>query len=177
MRCADADAPDLFPHLVRHRPGNPQLHQLRIPKHGIQGRAQLVGHDRQKFRLGLAGCLRLETCLPLISQLLRPLLSLLAIGDIPQRDNLHLLVIPLRLHHPQLGVHHAPAPALDDVDLGGFADHDWKPKGGADQVLGRTVEQPLGRRIGEADRPLPVDDDYPVGQALDYGPQARLAGT
>src|ERR1700688_3726680 len=115
MHRAHPNAADLLPHLLGERAGNPQLHQLGITEHSVQRRAELVGHYRQKFRLPPAGSLRLESSLALERELLRALLRLLPVGDVAERDNLHLLVIPLRLDHPQLGIDYTAAAALDDV--------------------------------------------------------------
>src|SRR2546423_1283865 len=176
MRCADANASDLLAHLVRDRTGDAELHQLRVAEHRVEWRAQLVGHDCEKFGLRLAGGLRLESRLALECKLLRPLLRLLAIGDVAQGDQLDLLVVPLRLDHTQLGVNHAAAAALDDVDLRRLSHYDRKAETRADQILGGAVKKPLRRRIGQANRGLLVDDDDPVGQPLDDGLQARSLG-
>ena len=84
-------------------------------------------HDGEKFRLRLARRFGLETCFPLKGQLLGALLGLFAVGDVAQRDDLDLLVIPLGVDHSQLRVDH-PAAALDDVDLGRLPDEHRKPE-------------------------------------------------
>ena len=129
-----------------------------------------MGHDGEEFRLGSTCCFRLETGFSLVGELLRALLGLLAIGDVAQRDDLNLLPVPLRLHHPQLGVNDGTAAALEDVDLGRLTDHCRESEGRAYQFLCGTIEQSLGGSIGEPNRPMGVDDDDPVGQSLDDRP-------
>ena len=60
--------------------------------------------------------------------------------------------------------------------LGGLTDDYRESKGGTDQVVGASVEQAFGRRVGKADRPVTVHDDDSIRQALDDSPEARLAG-
>ncbi len=132
MDRAHPNPADLLAHLFRERAGNPQLHQLGIAEHGVEWRAQLVGHYREELRLRPAGRLRFETSLALERELLRALLRLLAIGDVAERDDLHLLVVPFRLNHSQLGVDYAAASALHDVDFSGLAYDNWKAEGRTD---------------------------------------------
>jgi hypothetical protein len=58
---AALDAGQVLPLLLRHRPANPQLHQLGVPADRVEWGAQLVRHHRQELALCAARRLRLRT--------------------------------------------------------------------------------------------------------------------
>src|SRR3982751_6100487 len=116
MAATHSNSRELLALPVRQRPGNAELEQLRVTEYGVERSSELVGQDRQEFRLRLARRFCLEACLALTSKLMRPLFGPLSIRDVAQGDEFHLLVLPFRVHHPQLGVAHVSPAALDDVD-------------------------------------------------------------
>src|SRR3954467_12177366 len=62
MPSARADARELMALLGGELAGYAQVEELRIADDGIERRAQLVRHHREKLRLGLAGRFRLGAC-------------------------------------------------------------------------------------------------------------------
>src|SRR5919107_1264088 len=95
--------------LGRQRSGDAEIEQFRVANDGVEWRAELVRHHREKLRLGLARRLCLRSRRTLALELSLALDRSPAIGHVAERYEPRLFgwwragFAPLRVDHAQLG--------------------------------------------------------------------------
>jgi len=173
VAAAHSDARQLLPLRIGQCARQSEVEQLRVAEDCVEGRPELVGHDREKLRLCVTRRFGFGARALLLLELSRAFFRLFAVRDVAERHELHCLAVPLGVDDTELGDGDAGAP-LDDVDLGGLTRHDRKPERRSHEIGDRATKQPLRGGVREPDYPVPIDDDDTVGETLDDLPQTML---
>src|SRR3954462_6646122 len=179
MPSARADARELMALLGGELAGYAQVEELRIADDGVERRAQLVRHHREKLRLGLARRFRLGACGAFTLELPLALDRFPPIGHVTKRHEPRRLTgmnpsfRPIGVDDAQLRRHRLAA-GPNDFDVRALPGENGKAELRADELVDAPTEQQLRRRIRKANHAVRVDDEDAVGEALDDGAQASL---